>query len=80
MTQPACTCGWPIAHTTADVYVTGRRKTNGCYTIDRWVDCIVHGVGVIRMETTRQPPRDPPAWTNHRATVLVAPCRPLGAT
>lgn len=71
-----CDCKYPIVTVTADVYVSGVCKKNLCYTVDRWLDCLVCGPHVERIDCVEPPPKRPDAWTHGRPTRLVRPVHP----
>lgn len=68
-----CDCKYPIVAVTADVYVSGRLKKNGCYAVDRWLDCLFCGPHAERVDILAPPQKNPDTWTNHRPTRLFRP-------
>lgn len=68
-----CNCKYPIVTVTAHVYVSGRRKKNGLYAVDQYLDCLFCGPHVERVDVFDPPQKNPDTWTNHRPTRLVRP-------
>ena len=52
-----CDCPHPLCTTTADVYRSRRPKKNGCWTVDRWLDCLFCGPHKERIEVVDPPPK-----------------------
>lgn len=50
MKTQTCGCDYPMVTKVADELVSRRRKANGLFTIDRYVDCLVHGPQKFRTE------------------------------
>lgn len=74
-----CDCPFPICSVTADIYASGRAKRNGMYTVERWLDCLVHGVHHDTIEVNVPPnfmdEGQNGEWTKHKFTRVFLPAK-----